>query len=64
MSEPEPPREDKADKATEAIASELKQVLQAEANAQAIFGAPLKVDTHTVIPVAMIEMGAGGGGGS
>jgi uncharacterized spore protein YtfJ len=47
----------------EAIARELRQVLEKEANTAAIFGSPMKLETQTVIPVAMIEIGGGGGAG-
>jgi uncharacterized spore protein YtfJ len=47
----------------EAIAREVREMLQTEGNARALFGAPLKLDSRTVIPVAMIEVGAGGGSG-
>ncbi len=46
-----------------AIAHALRQIVEAEGHTGAIFGSPLKVETRTVIPVAMIEMGGGVGGG-
>jgi uncharacterized spore protein YtfJ len=47
----------------EAIARELSQLLQTEANTRTVFGEPVKLEARTVIPVATIEIGAGGGGG-
>ena len=50
------------DETAAAVARELRQVLP-EPSANTIFGAPLKLATQTVIPVAMIEVGGGLGGG-
>jgi uncharacterized spore protein YtfJ len=51
------------DRAAETIARELKQMLATETNANAIFGSPVKLDQHTVVPVAILEIGGGAGGG-
>ena len=48
----------------EAIATQLTQVIQKEANIKAIFGEPMKLDEHTIIPVARVKITLGGGGGS
>jgi uncharacterized spore protein YtfJ len=48
----------------EAIATQLTQVIQKEANIKAIFGEPIKLDEHTIIPVARVRITLGGGGGS
>jgi uncharacterized spore protein YtfJ len=48
----------------EAIATQLTQVIQKEANIKAIFGEPTKLDEHTIIPVARVKITLGGGGGS
>jgi uncharacterized spore protein YtfJ len=47
----------------EAVARELADLFQAEANTRTIFGEPIQLETRKIIPVAMIEIGAGGGGG-
>ena len=47
----------------EAVARELAALFQAEANTHTIFGEPLALETRKIIPVATIEIGAGGGGG-
>lgn len=49
----------------EAVAAQLAQTIQKEANINAIFGEPKQLDQHTIIPVARIKVtlaGAGGGG--
>jgi uncharacterized spore protein YtfJ len=47
----------------EAVARELASLFRAEANTRTIFGEPIALETRKVIPVATIEIGAGGGGG-
>lgn len=47
----------------EAIVHEIARTIEAEGNTRAIFGAPVKLDTHTIIPVAALEIGMGAGGG-
>jgi uncharacterized spore protein YtfJ len=47
----------------EAVARELTGLFQAEANTRTIFGEPIALETRKIIPVATIEIGAGGGGG-
>jgi uncharacterized spore protein YtfJ len=47
----------------EAIARELAGLLQTEANTRTIFGEPIMLETRKIVPVATIEIGAGGGGG-
>lgn len=45
------------------VIHEIAQTVQKEANVSAVFGAPLKLDNHTVIPVAVVVVSLGGGGG-
>lgn len=47
----------------EAIATQIAQVIQKEANVNAIFGEPKKIDEHTIIPVARVRVALGGGAG-
>ncbi|MFV8750195.1 hypothetical protein ACNOYE_06565 [Nannocystaceae bacterium ST9] len=47
----------------EAIVAQLAQTIQKEANVDAIFGQPRKLDEHVVIPVARVEIKINGGGG-
>jgi uncharacterized spore protein YtfJ len=37
--------------------------LEAEGNVKAIFGQPIRLENHTVIPVAAVEIAIGAGGG-
>ncbi|PRQ03433.1 hypothetical protein ENSA5_15940 [Enhygromyxa salina] len=46
----------------EAIASQIAQTVQQEANINAIFGEPKKLDEHTIMPVARIKITFGAGG--
>lgn len=46
----------------EGVAHEIATVLAEEGNARAVFGPPMKLDTHTIIPVASVAMGGGLGG--
>lgn len=48
----------------EAIAAQIAQTIQKEANINAIFGEPKQLDQHTIIPVARIRVAFGGGAGS
>jgi len=43
-------------------AAEVAHMLEREGNVTAVFGAPMKLDTKTVIPVAFVNVGSGGGG--
>lgn len=47
----------------EAVVHEVAETIQREANVQAVFGQPIKLDEHTVIPVALVTVSVGGGGG-
>jgi uncharacterized spore protein YtfJ len=47
----------------ETIARELSALFQTEANTHTIFGEPIQLETRKIIPIASIEIGAGGGGG-
>jgi uncharacterized spore protein YtfJ len=44
------------------IARSLAHAVEAEGNVRAVFGAPMKLDTHTIVPVATVKVGGGGGG--
>lgn len=48
------------------IIAQVAETIQKEANVNAVFGEPKKLDEHTIIPVARVEvtLGAGGGGGT
>lgn len=47
----------------ETIATQIAQIIQKEANVNAIFGEPRKLDEHVIIPVARVEISLAGGGG-
>jgi uncharacterized spore protein YtfJ len=47
----------------EDIAAKVAETIQKEANINAIFGEPKKLDEHTIVPVARVEISMGGGGG-
>ncbi|MBK7864702.1 MAG: hypothetical protein IPJ65_40100 [Archangiaceae bacterium] len=47
---------------TEELVREVAQAVEHEGNARAVFGAPVKLDSKTVIPVAAVRFGGGGGG--
>ncbi len=47
----------------ESIVSELAQIIQKQANIDAIFGEPKKLDEHTIVPVARVKITLNGGGG-
>ena len=44
------------------IVHEIASTLEREGNVRTVFGEPLKLDTRTVVPVASVSIGAGGGG--
>jgi uncharacterized spore protein YtfJ len=44
------------------VAHEVATMLEEEANVRAVFGAPMKLDTRVVIPVARVSCGGGVGG--
>jgi len=43
-------------------ATTIVQSIVENAHAQAVFGEAVKLDTHTIVPVAMVKMSGGGGG--
>ncbi len=43
-------------------AAEIAHMFEREGNVTSVFGAPMKLDTKTVIPVAFVNVGSGGGG--
>jgi uncharacterized spore protein YtfJ len=45
------------------ILRSLAHAIETEGNVKAVFGDPVKLDGHTIIPVAGIFVGLGGGGG-
>lgn len=45
-----------------AVAHEVALAIEHEGNVGAVFGSPMKLETRTVIPVARVALGAGGGG--
>lgn len=47
----------------EHIVSDLRHAIETEGNVKAIFGAPVKLDEHTIVPVMTLEIAVGGGGG-
>jgi len=49
--------------AFERIVGELRHAIESEGNVRAIFGEPIKLDQHVVVPVMSIEIAIGGGGG-
>ncbi|HEX7672025.1 MAG TPA: spore germination protein GerW family protein [Polyangiaceae bacterium] len=44
------------------VANEIAAAVEREGNVRAVFGAPTKLDTRVVIPVASVAMGGGVGG--
>jgi uncharacterized spore protein YtfJ len=51
-----------ADRSLAEVVHEITTTMEHEGNVRAVFGEPMKLDTRTVIPVASIAMGGGGGG--
>jgi uncharacterized spore protein YtfJ len=41
---------------------DIATVLEREGSVRAVFGDPVKLDTRTIIPVATVALGGGGGG--
>ena len=48
--------------AFEELIKQLAQTLQNEASVRAVFGEPIKLDTHIVVPVATVAVNISGGG--
>lgn len=47
------------------VAREFADAIRAEGNIRVVFGEPMALDSHKIIPVARVEIGFGGGlGGS
>ena len=44
------------------IVHDVTTVLRQEGNVDVVFGKPVKLDTCTIIPVATVSLGGGGGG--
>lgn len=47
---------------TEEIVKQVTHAVEQEGNAKVVFGAPVKLDSKTVIPVAAVRFGGGAGG--
>jgi uncharacterized spore protein YtfJ len=45
------------------LVHDVAETLQRDANARAVFGEPVTLGEHTILPVAMVIMALGGGGG-
>jgi uncharacterized spore protein YtfJ len=45
------------------IAREFAEVIRSEGNIGVVFGAPMALENHVIIPVARVEIGFGGGVG-
>jgi uncharacterized spore protein YtfJ len=48
--------------ALEAMVRELTHAIEAEGNVRTVFGEPVLVEKHRIVPIATIEIGAGAGG--
>jgi uncharacterized spore protein YtfJ len=48
----------------EVVIKEIAETVQREGSVRAVFGDPLKLDTHSIIPVAAVRINLGGGMGS
>jgi uncharacterized spore protein YtfJ len=46
--------------ALEDVVKQIAETLEREGNARAVFGEPMKLETKTLIPVAVIGLGGGG----
>lgn len=44
------------------VLRQVAETLEKEGNARTVFGEPVKLDTKTIIPVALVQFGGGGGG--
>jgi uncharacterized spore protein YtfJ len=45
-----------------ALAHEIAQGIEGEVNVRTIFGEPIKLDGHVIVPVATVSLTIGGGG--
>jgi uncharacterized spore protein YtfJ len=61
--DPTPPADAAIARPLERIVGELRHAIETEGNVRTLFGEPMKLDEHTVIPVMTLEIGFGGGGG-
>lgn len=46
----------------EKITRDITELIQREGNVKAVFGEPVQLDSHVIIPVAAVHMNLGGGG--
>jgi uncharacterized spore protein YtfJ len=44
------------------VVHDVAAILEQEGNVRVVFGSPVKLDTRTIIPVATVALGGGGGG--
>lgn len=58
----EPAAVEKKSDNIEALAHEIAEGIEGEANVKTIFGEPIKLDGHVIVPVASISLNIGGGG--
>lgn len=47
----------------EAIVQDVVKTIEREGNVKAIFGDPVELDSHRIVPVARAHISVGGGGG-
>ena len=45
------------------IIGKIGETIQNEANVKAVFGAPIQLETRSLVPVALVSVTLGGGGG-
>jgi len=51
-----------ADGGVTGLARAVAELLEREGNVGTVFGAPVKIDEHAIIPVGRVVIGVGGGG--
>lgn len=44
------------------LVRQVAETIQKEASVRAVFGEPIKLDQHTIVPVAIVHIAFGGGG--
>jgi uncharacterized spore protein YtfJ len=57
---PDPPNPE-VDMQLDSLIHEIGETIQREASVKTVFGDPIKLDEHTVIPVALVTVSFGGG---
>ncbi len=58
----EPTSLEKTGNDIEKLAHEIAQGIEGEANVKTVFGSPIKLDGHVIVPVATVSLNIGGGG--